>query len=378
MVTAYALLLAQAATQAATPAAAQVTTPASVDAAGLATLVAAQGGGQAVVALTDERTVAVGEPKTSEALSAALKANNVRLIPGPVAVAHAEILPDAVMRSVARLRKVDPSKKVEPLPFPAEALAGGKVTLATATGKTLALSSLEAVKWSLPLRLSPAFSNSLVGIDLAVSVKDLGEAEFLGAVAKAVGGRYRTNGKNLLIEPSGGELKTRALRTIDLAARAPRDKAENAMNLSEAQQELPEGTVVATYEVQEGPPGRRRSGGRNSGATTPAAYAAQLDLARAVTNGISAIDFEKWINGDFEAVALDLAGQTNVQDALIRLLRANAVEPPDLARVNRLLATVPPRAPGQVVLGDGYSIEATLNTVDRRGNAGRTVRLKAL
>ena len=363
MVTAYALLLAH------------VAAPAPLDAAGLASLVAAQSGGQAVVVLTDGHKAAVGEPKTAEELSAALKAVNVRYIPGPVAVAHAEILPDGTMRTVARLRKPDPVQKPQSLPMPTSALADGKVTLATEPGKTIALSSLETVRWSLPLRLSPAYSNSLVGMDLAVNVKDLAEADFLRSVAKAIGGRYRTDGKNILIEPSGGELKNRALRTIDLAQRSPRTNAENAMNLSEAQQE-DEAVATVSYEVQEGPRGRR--GQRGPATTSPAAYAAQLDLARAVTSGVSSLDFEKWLDGTFEAVTLDLAGQTNVQNALIRLLRANATEAPDLARVNRLLTTVPPRAPGQVVLSEGYSIEATLNTVDRRGNASRTVRLKAL
>ncbi|RYG41445.1 hypothetical protein EON79_20755, partial [bacterium] len=230
MVTATALLFAQAAL-------APVSAPASLDAAGLATLVATQSGGQAVVALTDGHLVAVGAPKSPEELSAALKASNVRYIPGTVAVAHAEILPDGTMRAVSRLRKADLAKKPQPVAMPASALSGGKVTFVTEAGKTIDLPSLATMKWSLPLRLSPAFSNSLVGTDLAVSVKDLDEADFLRSVAKAIGGRYRTDGKNILIEPSGGELKNRALRTIDLALRSPRDKAENAMNLSEAQQE---------------------------------------------------------------------------------------------------------------------------------------------
>lgn len=370
MVAATALLLASAWAPAFAP----------TDAAGLAALLAPLNGGQAVVALADGRTVVLKEgASTIEETSAAMKASHVRFLPGSVAIGYSEILPDAAILSIARLRANDPARKGKPVPIPSSALAGGRITFTSERGSSVNVASLKDLPWSQPLVLSRAFSNELAGLELGISVKDLDQAEFLRSVAKAIGARFRTDGKNFFLEASGGELRARALKTIELAIQSPRTDATNqgpgtAPRLSEGEN----GEVAVTYERVPDEGSRRGGRGSRGGiATRPATLVAQLELARAVTSAIPPREFERYLETG-EALTLDLAGSQSVQSALIRLLRANATEAPDVARVNRLLATVPPRNPGSVVLGPGFTLEASLNTVDGRGNAGRTIRLRAL
>ena len=359
-----ALLLATA--QAATAQAASA--PAATDPAGLAALLA-KGGGQAVVALADARPIAVDPSATAETFSTALKPGHVRYLPGPVAIAHSETLPEAAIETIARLRAVEGVGKATAAAIPKDAVIGGKITFTSAAGTVVDLNALQTLPFSQPLRLAPAYINALAASGLAVSVKDLDESEFLRSVAKAIGGRFRSDGKNLIIEPSGVELRNRAIKTIDLAAKSPRKDGETAMNLSDSG----EGEMPVARPQRGGP----RGGGRGTIRTNERTLSAQLALARAVTNAVTPLNFERLLDGQVESVSVDLTDQA-AQRALVSLLRANATEPPDLARVNRLLSSVPPRAPGVVVLGEGYSLDATLNTVDARGNPGRTVRLKVL
>ena len=365
MVTAYALLLAS------------TVAPTELDASALAGLLATQSAGQAVVALANGRTVLTDASGTIDSTTADLKRRNVRFLPGTVAIAYSEVLPDAAILSVSRLRDPDPATKSQEVDLPKTVLAGGKVTYATAPGQSVRLTSLSAITWSLPLKLSAAFGGDLSATSLGVSVKDLDEAEFLRSVAKAIGGRFRTDGKNLIIEANGGELKTRALKTIELASRAPKKEAGTAprVDVPYDGEEVGAVTVAADAPVQGGRRVRRNDA---SSRTNPQSLADQLELARLVTNSLSTVAFEKWLNGETEIIPVDLTGQGAIQNSLIRLLKSGSNSQQDTARIDRMLATVSQRAPGQIVLGEGYSLEAALNTVDRRGNSGRVIRLKAL
>ncbi len=350
--------------------------PTAADPATLARALASRNGDQAVVLLNDGRTAAAElEAADAEALAASFKKSGVRYVPGPVAVAYAETLPDAVMYRVARLTKSAPVRRSKSAPLPADALAGGKVTFSNEPGTTIDLASLPTLKWSLPLVVSPAFTETLApGDDLAVSVKGLDELDFLRAVAKALGGRFRQNGKELRIEPIGSELKTRALASIARAAKSPITAAEAEPGAQVAEEGAADGEAPAA-------PPRRRYGGMGSpgaGGTTPAAIAARLDFARVLTGVFAPTDFERFLDRTVPAITVDLAGNTAVQASLLRLLQSEAGDPAGVERVNRTLAGVNLQRPGAVRVTLGYATDVSLNVIDRRGRAVRTINLQPL
>ena len=378
---------------------------AGLDAAGLAARAVALGEPNVVVALADGEPVGDASAKSLDALKTSLKGEDVRYYPavaGAASAIYSQHLPYAWLYSLARYRKPGPVAKLKLTDMPEDALVGGKLTYASKPGESLRLSSLAKLKWTLPLTLSSAFNEEVnPGLALAASVKDLDEAGFLRGVARAIGARFRQTSKAYLLEPLGAELKSRAIRAIELVGRDPvtpgdprtvlRLEGEGSEDSSDGLNLLVAGEQTTTL-AYDSAAGQRQDGrgSREPKPPTDAIVLARLTFARAVVDAIGPDAFEGLLSGDLASVSLPLGGNPALSNGVLGILRAEASAPtgpgpqPQGAsqiaeeRLRRLLATVSAQNPGGVTVGKGLAIGATLNLVDRRGRIVRTQTVKGL
>ena len=348
--------------------------PTDMDPATLARALAERNAGNAIVLLNDGRTVnADPVAKEIDLFADGLKKSNVRYVPGPVALVYSETLPEVAMYRIAKLTKPTPVRRSKANPIPLEALKAGKITFASEPGTKLDILSLEKLSWSLPLSISPAFTDALApGEDLAISVKELDGIEFLRALAKALGGRFQQNGKELRIEPIGSELKNRALATIALAQKDPAKSVTPEPMTFSSNAESDGGDVQMAVELNV------QRGKGEASPPNPASIPARLEFARTLTQNVPPVDFERLMSKEVTTVSVDLRNNTALQAAIARVLQVEAGDPAGVARVNRTLADVNLPNPGVVRLSFGYTVEVALNVVDRRGRAIRTLTLRPL
>ncbi|MER3495986.1 MAG: hypothetical protein C4320_03765 [Armatimonadota bacterium] len=330
--------------------------PTALDAPGLASKLAGNGG--AVVALLDGETAVVGEDAAGS-----LKKSNVRLVPGPVSIAFSDHISPKVAYAIAKYRQAPALEAPKVDSFPKGAVANGTVTVKSANG--FRLQTLKSATWSTPLTISTAFNDEGVGaIVLAADVKDLPETDFLAAVARAVGGRFRQTQKGFRIEPNGAELRSRLLKTIQLIRASPKIPTQVA------------GPTDFAADDEEMPVRPVRNAGPAKKMTIPGVQA-RLDLARDVINRLTPEVLEPFFEGTQSVMGVSLVGASDIQADVVRFLEIDAAgNSAELQRIRRQLQMVSSNDPGQVDVGLGFAMTVKLNLL--AGRQVRTVRVEAL
>jgi hypothetical protein len=253
--------------------------------------------------------------------------------------------------------------------LPIESLKDGKVSFTARPGELLSVRSIGSIKFAKTANISAYFISNQTDFPVAFEGKDVGEIDFLRALARGLGGTFRITGKEYLIGFDSNNFRKEALKLTSKVSSKIKESAK-------------EGSGVGL-----------KSGGVFSGGNPQISNSAALNqlpainLLSATLNNMTPELIEQTFAYPNTTTRINLNVFRNLQPAVVSYLRAKEAEAEGStgnnnnnsgaqvrrprndrvsAAVRGLLNRVDPRNPGHLTIQTDFRITLELNTKNDR------------